>query len=115
MEATATVTATFTASPVVKPPDSPPPAPGCVVPGLKGLSLAKAKAALTKALCTVGKVTKPKAKKGKKLGALAVKTSKPGAGTILPAASKVDLKLGPKPKRKSKRGLERAAGGFFSF
>jgi hypothetical protein len=77
------------------------PAPAlCVVPRLKGMSLSKAKSALTKANCKTGKVTKPKAKKGKKLGPLVVKSSKPGAEAALPAESKVDLKLGPKPRNR---------------
>ena len=68
----------------------------CVVPKVKGLSLSKAKSALTKAHCKAGKVTKPKKAKG----ALVVKSSKPGAGASLPVNSKVNLKLGPKPKKK---------------
>ena len=46
------------------------PATYCVVPQLKGLTLAKAKAAVTKAGCALGRVTKKKAaaaKRGKVL------------------------------------------------
>jgi hypothetical protein len=81
--------------------DSPPPnQPPCVVPKLKGMSLAAAKSALAKAHCKTGKVTKPKAKKGKKLGPLVVKSSTPGAGATLPANSKVNLKLGARTRRR---------------
>jgi hypothetical protein len=76
-----------------------PPATVCTVPKLAGKKLGQAKTALVAAHCTLGKVTKPKAKKGKKLGPLVVKSSKPGAGATLPDGAKVDLKLGPKPKR----------------
>jgi sugar lactone lactonase YvrE len=89
-----TVTATFSANP--PPPPPPPPPVECVVPKLKGLSLGKAKSALTKAHCKTGKVTRPKKKKGP----LVVKSSKPGEGAKRPADTKVDIKLGPKPKKK---------------
>jgi hypothetical protein len=45
---------------------TPVPATYCVVPQLKGLTLAKAKAAVTKAGCTLGKVSKAKAAKAKR-------------------------------------------------
>ena len=87
------------------PPSSAPltvPAPAvCKVPKLVGLSLAKAKSALTGAHCTLGKVTQPKARKGHKLGALVVKSSSPAAGAT--AAGAVSLTLGPKPKPKPPR------------
>jgi hypothetical protein len=81
-------------------PLTPNPPPQCVVPKLKGLSLAKAKSALTNAHCKTGEVSKPKAKKGKKQPALVVKSSRPGAGASLAADSKVDLKLGSSSKGK---------------
>lgn len=71
----------------------------CIVPSLAGKKLARAKAALKAANCAVGKVTKPKAGKGKKLGQLIVKSSKPSAGTTLEVGSEVDLRLGPKPRK----------------
>ena len=70
----------------------------CKVPKLVGLSLAKAKSALGAAGCTAGKVTKPKPKKGRKLGALVVKSSAPGAGAS--TSGSVALTLGPKPKKR---------------
>ena len=75
--------------------------PACKVPTLAGKTLAQAKSALTAANCILGKVTKPKAKKGKKLPALVVKSSTPATGAS-PASGKVDLKLGKKPKPKKK-------------
>ena len=96
MDAAKAVTATFNANPL---PPPPPPPPSCIVPKLKNMKLGKAKSALRDANCTTGKVTKPKPKKGKKQGPLVVKSSTPGAGTILPADSKVDLRLKHKPKK----------------
>jgi hypothetical protein len=75
------------------------PPPVCIVPKLAGKTLARAKSALKAANCAVGKVTKPKARKGKKLGQLVVKSSKPSAGKTLEVGSKVNLKLGPKPRK----------------
>ena len=73
--------------------------PVCIVPKLAGKTLARAKPALKAANCGVGKVTKPKARKGRKLGPLVVKSSKPSAGKIVEAGSKVNLRLGPKPRK----------------
>jgi IPT/TIG domain/Divergent InlB B-repeat domain/PASTA domain len=87
INADTTVTATFNVIP--------PPAETCKVPKLKGLSLRKARSALTRAHCKTGKVTKPKGAKGK----LVVKSSSPSAGKVLPAGSKVNLKLRPKRKK----------------
>jgi PASTA domain len=81
----------------VSPP--PPPPVQCIVPKLAGKTLARAKSALRAANCAVGKVTKPKARKGKKPGPLVVKSSKPSAGTTLEAGSKVNLRLGPRPRK----------------
>jgi hypothetical protein len=71
------------------------------VPALAGKSLAQAKAALATAHCTLGTVTKPKAKKGRKLAPLVVRSSTPAAGAK-PTSGKVDLKLAPKPKPKKR-------------
>jgi hypothetical protein len=91
IEANTAVTATFTKNV---------PPPQCKVPKLKGLSLARAKSAITKAHCKVGKITKPKPRKGKKLGPLVVKSSSPAAGAVRAAGTKVNLTLGPKPKKR---------------
>lgn len=75
----------------------PPPTPQCVVPKLRGKSLRQAKTALREANCAVGKVHKPRRKRGP----LVVKWSRPSAGTTLAAGSKVNLRLGPKaPSRR---------------
>jgi hypothetical protein len=111
LEADAAVTATFNANPVpppseegkkAGPPPPPPPVSGCVVPKLAGRALGQARTALKAAKCALGKVTQPKAKKGKKLGPLVVKSSSPAAGKKLAAGSKVNLTLAPKPKHKKK-------------
>jgi hypothetical protein len=82
--------------PVQQPPGNnpPPPAPTCLVPKLTGKKLGQAKAALRRANCGVGKVSKPKHQKGKRRGGLVVKSSAPSAGTTLAAGSKVSLNLG---------------------
>jgi len=74
--------------------DPPPPSPTCVIPNLAGKKLGRAKAALRKANCGVGKISKPKHQKGKRRGALVVKSTAPAAGTDLAAGSKVNLNLG---------------------
>ncbi len=81
---------------------SPPPPPPvtCVVPKLAGKTLGQARSALGAAHCAVGKVSKPKAGKGKKLGSLVVKSSSPAAGARLAKGAKVNLKLAQKPRRK---------------
>jgi hypothetical protein len=68
----------------------------CIIPKLAGKKLGRAKAALRKAHCSVGKVFKPRHKKGKRHGALVVKSSTPPEGTSLTAGSAVNLKLGHK-------------------
>ncbi len=89
------VTATFTGSSSAAPPP-----PSCVVPKLKGKSPRKARSALRAAHCALGRVSKPKAKKGHKLGPLVVKSSSPAAGTTLPAGGRVNLKLAKAHKRR---------------
>jgi hypothetical protein len=81
------------------PPFVPPPSPpaSCTVPKLAGKTLAQAKAALREAGCTLGKVTKPKPRKGRRTGALVVKSSSPGQGDSTSGA--VSIKLGPKLKK----------------
>jgi hypothetical protein len=79
------VTATFSA------PSTSPLAP-CVVPKLKGKPLKRARAALEGAHCSLGRVTRPKARAGRR--PLVVRSSTPAAGTTLAAGAKVDLRLG---------------------
>lgn len=76
-------------------PPPPPPPPECVVPKLAGKTLGRAKVALKKANCRLGKVLRPKRAKGKGLGPLVVKSTNPAVGAK-PANGKVHLKLGPK-------------------
>jgi len=71
----------------------------CIVPKLAGKTLARAKAALRAASCGVGKVHRPKHRKGRRRGPLVVKSSKPSAGTTLAAGSSIDLRLGRKPQK----------------
>jgi hypothetical protein len=75
------------------PQEASPKVPPCRVPRLVGKSLARAKADLTAANCTLGEVRRPKSPKR----ALVVKSSTPAPGTK-PAAGEVDLRLGPKSK-----------------
>jgi Divergent InlB B-repeat domain/PASTA domain len=82
---------------------SAPPAPAspstvaCVVPRLKGKSLKQAKRVLRHAHCKLGKVRRPKGRKGQRL---VVRSSKPGAGSKLGAGAKVGVKLGPAKRKK---------------
>jgi hypothetical protein len=70
--------------------------PTCVVPDVVGKKLKAAKRKIRAAGCKVGKVHKPK---GKGRRALVVKSSNPAAGATLEAGSKVNLRLGPKPRK----------------
>jgi hypothetical protein len=76
-----------------------PPPPDCVVPKLKGKTLAAARKLLSKAHCALGKVTKPKVKKHHKQPKLVVSSTKPGAGAKLSNGAKVALKLVAAPKK----------------
>lgn len=109
LEADTAVTATFNANPAPPPGEEGkkttpplPPVVACVVPKLVGKTLGQARTALKAAKCALGKVTRPKAKKGKKLGPLVVKSTSPGAGRKLAAGGKVNLRLAPKPKHRKK-------------
>ena len=75
---------------------SPDPSPiGCVVPRVAGLPFARAKVALARSGCSVGKVTKPRKARHK---GLVVKRSSPAAGQKA-ANGAVSLTLGPKRHR----------------
>jgi hypothetical protein len=71
----------------------------CIVPKLAGKTLKAAKKSIKAANCTVGKVHRPKHRKRKRRGPLVVKSSKPSAGTALPAGSSINLGLGRKPQK----------------
>ena len=68
----------------------PAPPEKCVVPKLKGKTLAQAKRLLSRAHCKLGKVTKGAAHGGKSV----VATQKPAAKKSLPVGTKVSLRLG---------------------
>jgi hypothetical protein len=86
------VTATFNST-------ATPPAP-CIVPALKGKSLSRARSALEAAHCTLGRVTKPKARNGRRPRPLVVKSFLPAAGTVLAVGAKVDVRLGKAHRRR---------------
>jgi trimeric autotransporter adhesin len=71
----------------------------CVVPRLAGRTLRQAMADLSSAHCSLGKVTKPKRSRGRKL----IRSSSPPAGTALPSGAAVDLRLGTKSKKKGRK------------
>jgi hypothetical protein len=77
--------------------------PHCVVPQLVGKTLAQAKRALAHAHCRLGKVTRPKARRGHKLPPLVVKRSSPRAGSRHAAGAKVAITLAPKRKHRKHR------------
>jgi Divergent InlB B-repeat domain/PASTA domain len=62
----------------------------CIVPKLRGKTVKKAKKALKRAHCRLGKVRRPK---GHRKGALVVRSSTPKAGKKLGAGAKVGVKL----------------------
>jgi beta-lactam-binding protein with PASTA domain len=64
----------------------------CVVPKLKGTTLATARKRLKHALCRLGKVTKPRHPHS----GLVVTRQNPSAGKRLPVNTRVKLKLGAK-------------------
>lgn len=72
-----------------------PAAPACVVPKLAGDKLKAAKRRIKAAGCKLGKIQKPKRRKGRGPRVLVVKSSSPAAGAS-PANGKVNLRLGPK-------------------
>jgi len=69
----------------------------CKVPKLRGKSLRAAKRALKKAHCRLGRVHKPRARRGSSLPALVVLASRPKRGAVRTADAKVRVTLGPKP------------------
>lgn len=81
------------------------PAVQCRVPRLRGLSLARARRALARAHCRVGRVAKPRARRGRRLPPLVVASARPGTGAVLAdgAAVKLTLKVKPRPRRSARR------------
>ena len=66
----------------------------CVVPKVKGLTLAAARKKLTRAGCAAGKVTKARAARGR----LVVRSTTPKAGTRTSAGAPVRIVLAAKPR-----------------
>jgi subtilisin family serine protease len=72
--------------------------PVCIVPKLAGKTLARAKAALRAAACTLGTMRRPRLHRGRRPQPLIVRSSNPAAGAK-PVSGKVNLTLGPKPRK----------------
>lgn len=93
--------------------DPPPrsPRPQCKVPRLAGLTLARARAALRRAHCRLGRVTRPRARRGRRLPPLVVRSSRPGVNATLAenAAVAVTLKAAPRRARRRARRARRRA------
>ena len=88
------VSATFDLAPTTTPPPPPPPPPSpkvCAVPRVIGMTLAAAKARLTRADCRLGTVTTRKAKPAQVGHVIA---QRPAAGEYLAAHGKVAVVLG---------------------
>jgi hypothetical protein len=88
-------------TPPIAPAEVPAPtsAPGCTVPSLKTLTLARAKTALKQAGCSTGRVTRKKSRKKK--GTVIGQSRR--AGTKLTAGSKIDLTVSKGLPRKKRR------------
>lgn len=69
----------------------------CKVPKLKGRTLSAARKALKRANCKLGKVKRPRARRGARAPVLVVLASKPKRGAVRVADARVRVKLGPKP------------------
>jgi hypothetical protein len=78
-------------------------APTCKVPKVAGKSLRTAVRLIKRASCAIGKVTKPKARKGQKLRPLIAKSTSPRPGKTVARGTKVLILLVQKPKPKPKR------------
>jgi len=70
----------------------------CRVPRLKGKTLRRAKRALRRAHCRLGRVTKPRRPRSGSPVPLVVRSSKPRAGAVRAAGTRVALTLKPKPR-----------------
>ncbi len=104
-------TATQCATGPPPPPPPPPPAPkkptpSCLVPRLAGKTLAQAQKLLKSAHCALGRVTRPRAKRGHKLRPLVVGAQHFKAGRKLAIGTKVALGLverRPAPRKRKHR------------
>jgi hypothetical protein len=78
----------------------------CKVPRLKGKTLRRARRALRRARCKLGRVTRPRgARRGRRV-ALVVKSSRPRAGAVRTDGARVNVTLKPKPRARG-RGRRR--------
>jgi hypothetical protein len=98
--ATTVQTLGLTVSPAAAAPGTPPAAAKCRVPKLKGLSLKKARKAIIRAKCKLGRVHRPRGLAKKKRAKLVVKSQTPRAGRLVPRGTKVGVTL--KRKRRAR-------------
>jgi subtilisin family serine protease len=75
----------------------------CKVPKLKGKPLSKAKRALRRAHCKLGKVKQPSARGGREPRRLVVRSSKPKRGAVRAADARVRVTLAPRPRHGGRR------------
>jgi len=75
----------------------------CVVPKVAGKSLAAAEKLIKRAGCAIGKITRPRARRGQKLRTLIVRRTNPAAGRSVAKGTKVAILLVQKPKPANKR------------
>jgi beta-lactam-binding protein with PASTA domain len=79
---------------------APTPTPVCVVPKLRGKSLAAARRLLLRAGCAVGKVKRPRRPRHGRLRPLVVSAQSAKAGASVARGTKVRLTLKQKPRRR---------------
>jgi hypothetical protein len=89
--------------------NQPPPPRKCVVPKLKGKTLAGARRALKRAHCRLGRVTRPKRRKHSKPVKLVVVRQSRTAGHKFSQGTKVNVRLGRPPHKKHRRHPSRSA------
>lgn len=75
----------------------------CKVPKLRGKTLRRAKKALRRAHCKLGKVRKPRAGRGGRPPTLVVRSSKPRRGAVRSVGAKVRVTLGAPPRHRRHR------------
>jgi virginiamycin B lyase len=88
------------------PSSQPPPAATtakCVVPKVARKSLTAAEKLIKRAGCAIGRITRPRARRGKKLRTLIVRHTNPAAGKSVAKGTRIAILLVQKPKPASKR------------
>ena len=96
--ATAVQTLGLSVSPAGTAPGIPPVVAKCRVPKLKGFSLKKARKAIVRAKCKLGRVKRPRALAKRKRAKLVVKSQTPRGGKLVPRGTKVRVTLARKPR-----------------